>query len=87
MLFMKTILVTGGSRGIGKACALKLAQAGYDVIINYAGNAGTEKYVYNLVKKYEGNIEQIIMQINPMPGLNRYMVINASGFFEVRLVK
>ncbi len=23
-------------------------------LINYAGNAGTEKYVYNLVKKYEG---------------------------------
>ena len=34
----KLSLVTGGSRGIGKACAIELAKAGYDVIINYAGN-------------------------------------------------
>ena len=35
----KTALVTGGSRGIGRAIALKLASMGANVAILYAGNA------------------------------------------------
>lgn len=35
---MKYALVTGGSRGIGRAVVVRLAQDGYQVIINYASN-------------------------------------------------
>ena len=31
-------IITGGSRGIGRGIALKLAELGYDLIINYASN-------------------------------------------------
>jgi len=35
---MKCALVTGGSRGIGRAICVKLAEQGYYILINYKGN-------------------------------------------------
>lgn len=35
---MNYALITGGSRGIGRAIAVKLAQEGYHVLINYTSN-------------------------------------------------
>jgi 3-oxoacyl-[acyl-carrier protein] reductase len=36
-------LITGASRGIGRGIALELAKAGFDVVINYAGNVAAAK--------------------------------------------
>ncbi|MGM0879048.1 MAG: 3-oxoacyl-[acyl-carrier-protein] reductase [Bacillota bacterium] len=38
MLENQVVIVTGGSRGIGRAISLKLASVGADVVILYAGN-------------------------------------------------
>ena len=35
---MKVALVTGGSRGIGRAVCIKLAEMGYHILINYKSN-------------------------------------------------
>jgi 3-oxoacyl-[acyl-carrier protein] reductase len=35
---MKCALITGGSRGIGRAICVKMAELGYYVLINYKGN-------------------------------------------------
>lgn len=47
---MKASLVTGGSRGIGRAICIKLAELGYHVIINYKGNENAAKETLDLVQ-------------------------------------
>jgi len=47
----KVALVTGASRGIGKAIAIELAKEGADVIINYKGSEDKAKEVAGTIQK------------------------------------
>ena len=47
---MKCALITGGSRGIGKAICVKMAEQGYYVIINYKGNEAAALETLEAVK-------------------------------------
>ena len=42
-------IVTGGSRGIGRATALKLGAQGYTVVVNYASNEAAANEVVNAI--------------------------------------
>lgn len=53
----KLALVTGGSRGIGRACALKLASCGYDIVINYAGNTEAANKTIEEIKTFNVQAE------------------------------
>jgi 3-oxoacyl-[acyl-carrier protein] reductase len=54
---MNCALVTGGSRGIGRAICVKLAAMGYYVLVNYKGNEIEAENTMALLKENGGNGE------------------------------
>ena len=52
---MKVAIVTGSSRGIGKACALRLAKDGFTVVINYSHSESEAKNVLNEIESFGGS--------------------------------
>lgn len=61
---MKYALVTGGSRGIGKGIAIKLAEDGYYVIINYRSNHGEAQATLDTIKNAGGNGELLPFDVS-----------------------
>mgnify|MGYP000161344768 CR=1 FL=1 len=53
----KTILITGGSRGIGAACAKLAASHGYQVAINYANNEAAAQAVVDEITANGGRAQ------------------------------
>lgn len=51
----KTAVITGGSRGIGKAITLKLAQEGFNVAIIYSGNEASAQETLKLAQEFGVN--------------------------------
>lgn len=47
---MKSAIVTGSSRGIGRSIAIALAQDGFNVVVNYSGNASKAEAVVEEIK-------------------------------------
>ena len=54
---MKYALVTGGSRGLGRAVCLKLSAMGYPILINYKSNSEAAQETKSLIEEAGGNAE------------------------------
>lgn len=52
---MKVAIVTGASKGIGKACALRLARDGFTVVVNYSSSDEAAAETLDLIKAEGGD--------------------------------
>ena len=60
---MEYALVTGGSRGIGRAVALRLAARGYTVVINYKSNEEAARETLQAIEAAGGRAELLPFDI------------------------
>lgn len=61
---MKYALVTGGSRGLGRAVSLKLAAMNWPVIINYQSNLAAAEETKQLIEEQGGQAELLPFDVS-----------------------
>lgn len=94
---MKTVLVTGGSKGIGKAIVYKFANEGCNVILNYNTSEQSATEIVNDLKNCPGIVEMFKADVTNRDEVNsmvEYIVkefgsidvlINNAGICDVNL--
>jgi len=84
----KTALVTGGSRGIGRAICLRLAEQGAEIVVHYHRNrAAAEEVVAtvghgNVVQADLASVEEIEKMFGELRGVRLDFLINNAGIWK-----
>jgi 3-oxoacyl-[acyl-carrier protein] reductase len=85
---MKFALVTGGSRGIGRAISLKLAGNGYNILLNYASNSeAAEKTKTDIETQFGVKVELLPFNVSDLAdvenNLGKWIEANPDKKIEV----
>lgn len=82
----RRVLVTGGSRGIGRAIAQQLAGAGFEVCINYRGNEQAAADAVSTIQSDGGKATSLCFDVADRDACQQQLaqeVANAGPFFGV----
>jgi len=82
----KVAIVTGASRGIGRAVAKRLAQDGFTVVVNYMSNAAEAEEVVAELKGIGGNAVAIQADVSSPPDVERLFNETNTKFGSVDVV-
>src|SRR5882762_5874429 len=82
----KVAIVTGASRGIGRAVAKRLAQDGFAVVVNYLSNAAEAKEVVAELKGIGGNAVPIQADVSSPPDVERLFNETSAKFGSIDVV-
>jgi len=84
---MKCALVTGGSRGIGRAVCYKLAQMGYYVVVNYKSNETEADKTLAQIKENGGDGELLRFDVGDKNDINKvlgqWIETNTEKYIEI----
>lgn len=84
---MKCALVTGGSRGIGRAICYKMAQMGYHVLVNYKSRADEAEKTLNQIIENGGSGELLKFDLADKTDIRKtvegWIEANSGKYIEV----
>jgi 3-oxoacyl-[acyl-carrier protein] reductase len=82
----RTAIVTGGSGGIGRAAALRLARDGFAVVVNYAGNPTTAQAVCAAIVAAGGRARVTQADVASAPDVERLFADTLEAFGRLDVV-
>jgi 3-oxoacyl-[acyl-carrier protein] reductase len=85
--YMKCALITGGSRGIGRAICIKMAGMGYYVLVNYKSNEEEANNTLAMIRQGGGEGELLPFDVSEKDqvrqSLGRWIAANEEKYIEV----
>ena len=82
----RTALVTGASRGIGRAIALRLARAGHAVAVNFSSSEAAAKEVVSEIEHLGGQAQSVGADVSDAAAVERLFEEVAAGLGPVEIL-